>query len=573
MSSHIEHILIGPKTTIRQVMEVIDEAPHREAPPGIALVVDEKKRLLGVVTDGDVRRAILRGSPLDSLAEKIMTKDPISVKANLPASRRLDEISRRVREISRSKKRQVKIEKVVIVDEEEHVVDVVNFFDLWRQSELRSKQIAVLGLGFVGLTLAVSLADVGYRVVGVDSDQKVVETLRSSRPHIHELGLESILKFHLAKNLSISTTVEREDSDVYVICVPTPIDNGKKPNLSHIREASKYLAGLLKRDDMVIVRSTVPVGTTRNFVLPILEEGSGLRGGGDFSLAMAPERTVAGQALKELRELPQIIGGLDTNSSELATNFFRRLTPTIVNVHSLEAAEMVKLVDNTYRDLTFAYANELALICDRFGLNVSELVKAANEGYTRNRIPIPSPGVGGVCLKKDPYILIYASNEAGYHPKLSTAAREVNEAMVDHVIGKIEKFCTSHGKNFRKMKVFIMGFAFKGVPETSDTRDSATLDLVSKLLPNGSTLFGYDPVVTREEIARFSVEPSSIAEGFGGADCVLVMNNHYSYAKLDIYPLLESMNKPAMFFDGWGLYAKAAIERVPGVYYVTLASS
>ena len=572
MATNIENILIDSDATLRMVMEVIDTAPHKGSAPGIALVVNESKKLLGVVTDGDLRRAILTGSTLDSPVEKIMNRDPITVNINLSSSKMLDDISTKVREISAQRKGKFKIDQVVIVDDSNCVIDVVSFFDIWRRSELKSRQIAVIGLGYVGLTLAVSMADVGYKVIGVDSDRSVVEKLNSKIPHIHEVGLESILNFHLGKNLRISSTVAKEESDVYTIAVQTPINKEGEPVLSHIEGAARYVGEMLKIDDLVIVRSTVPVGATRKNILPILEEKSGLTGGTDFSLAMAPERTTAGHALKELRELPQIIGGLDTNSSELATTLFKRLTPTIVNVEALEVAELIKLIDNTYRDLTFAYSNEIALICDKFGFDAFGIIRAANEAYPRNRIPVPSPGVGGVCLTKDPYILMHASRAIGYDPMLIQTARKVNESMIDHVISKIENFSQFHGKRFDGMKIFIIGFAFKGIPETSDTRDSSTLDLVSKLLPLKSKLYGYDPIVPKDRIADLSVIPVSIENGFKGADCVLIMNNHQSYNNLDIYPLLTSMNKPAYFFDGWNVFSKDTIGMVPSIVYGTISS-
>ena len=407
---NIEPILVARGTALKKAMEVIDAAPHKGAVAGIALVVDKNKKLLGIVTDGDIRRALLKGASLSLAVDGIMTKEPITVNTKLSASQMLSEVSEKIKERSAKKKESVKIDKLIVVDDSNRVVDVVSFFDVWRRSEVKFRQIVVVGLGFVGLTLAVSLADVGYRVVGVDVSKKVVESLNKGLPHIHEVGLDSLLSFHIGKNLIVKNGIEQPEGDVYVLCIQTPVDERKRPMLRHLEEATKAVGKVLKRDDLVIVRSTVPVGTARNAMLPILERESKLVAGRDFSLVSAPERTVAGRALKELRELPQIIGGIDNTSRELAANIFRKLTTTIVSVESPEAAELIKLIDNTYRDVTFAYANEVALICDGFGLDANRIVRAANEGYVRNRIPVPSPGVGGVCLKKDPYIFMNTAN-------------------------------------------------------------------------------------------------------------------------------------------------------------------
>lgn len=571
LPNSIEKVMLDPGTTLRQAMEVIDRAPHVGAPSGIALVVDGSRKLLGVVTDGDLRRAILEGLELNVSVDKIMTKRPVTIGQELSARMKLDEVSRRVREISADRKSPVKIDQVVVVDDSHRAVDIVNFFDLWRQSEPKSRQLAVMGLGYVGLTLAVSLADVGFDVIGVDAEEKVVEMLQARTPNIHEVGLESLLNFHLDKNLRITRGAEDFTADVYIICVQTPVNRQRKPIFTHIDRAARGVARLLKEDDLVIIRSTVPVGTTRNRLLPIIERESEMVGGRDFYLAMAPERTVAGSALRELRELPQIIGGLDRNSSELATSLFKTLTSTIVNVDTLESAELVKLIDNTYRDVNFGYSNEIALVCDGLGLDSIKIIRAANEGYPRNRIPLPSPGVGGVCLRKDPYIFLHSTLDKKFEPRIIAAARSVNELMVDEILDKIEEFGRTYHRT-RRMKVFILGFAFKGVPETSDTRDSVTLDLVAKLLKRKSNLFGFDPVVKPEEIEKASVRSASVEDGFRGADCVAIMNNHPLFSSLDIYPLLESMNKPAFFFDGWGIYEKEAIEKVPNIIYGRIGS-
>lgn len=569
---NIEPILVSPSSTLKNAMQVIDAAPHKGSVAGIALVVDDDRRLLGVLTDGDIRRALLRGVSLSSPVSEIMTKEPITVNAKLSASQMLSAISEKIRERSAKRKQPVKVEKLVVVDDDNRVVDVVSFFDVWRRSEVKFRQICVVGLGFVGLTLAVSFADVGYKVIGIDTNKKVIDTLNKGVPHIHEVGLDSLLSFHMGKNLFVKSSIEQLEGDVYIMCIQTPVDAEKRPTLRYLEDATRAVGKVLKRDDMVIVRSTVPVGTTRNVIGPILENESGLIAGRDFSLASAPERTIAGKALKELRELPQIIGGMDNTSRELAANIFRKLTPTIVSVESPEAAELIKLIDNTYRDVTFAYTNEVAIICDRFGLDATRIVRAANEGYMRNRIPVPSPGVGGVCLKKDPYIFMNTSMLTGYTPKLVRVAREINESMVNHVTGKVNAFFDRSGKKIRNSKIFVMGFAFKGVPETSDTRDSTTLDVVASLLPSGANLYGYDPVVSADEIRSFGVIPVTVREGFKDADCIMIMNNHDSYAKLDIYPLLATTKKPCYFFDGWSLFEKEAIERVEGITYDSISS-
>lgn len=568
MTDIVEHLFVTEDTTIRKTMEVIDEAPHKGAPSGIALVVDKSEKLLGIVTDGDIRRATLKGVNLDTPVGDIMVKDPVTVEKGLSSGEMLDLVLKKVRESPRL--RGAKVEKIVVVDERGRAVDVVSFFEIWRKSEIKTREVCIIGLGYVGLTLAASLSDVGFRIIGVDHNRKILESLKRGEPHVHEVGLEPLMKYHLNKTFLLKPDLEKSESDVYIICVETPVDGNKKPVLDYLERATISVGRVLKKDDLVILRSTVPIGSCRNFVLPILERESGLVGGKDFYLAFAPERTIEGKALEELRKLPQVIGGLDKTSIELASKLFRELAPTIVTVESLEAAEMVKLINNTYRDLTFAYANEIAVICDKLGLDATKLIEAANEGYPRGNVPLPSPGVGGACLTKDPYIFIDAARRAGYEPKLVKAARKINEYMPSLVAEKILGFCRSNKKNLRAAKVFLIGFAYKGRPETADMRFSPTLDLLEALKRAGvKRIYGYDPVVPVSEIKKLGVVPCNLKRGFEKADCAIIMNNHESYSNIRIHPLLNSMRKPGLLFDGWHIFSKEIVAPINGIVYET----
>ncbi len=573
MAETVKHLLVHKDATIRQTMEVIDRAPHKGAPGGIAIVVDPSNKLLGIVTDGDIRRATLKGVSLSSQVGNIMVKDPVTVIEGLSSGEMLSQVLKKVSESSRLRGAK-KVDKVVVVDGHGRAVDVVSFFEIWRKSEIKTREVCIIGLGYVGLTLAASLSDVGFRIIGVDHNRKILESLKRGEPHVHEVGLEPLMKYHLNKTFLLKPDLERSESDVYIICVETPVGEDRKPVLDFLEKASVSVGRVLKKDDLVILRSTVPVGSCRNFVLPILESKSGLKGGKDFYLSFAPERTIEGRALEELKKLPQVIGGLDKTSVELASKLFRELAPTIVTVESLEAAEMVKLINNSYRDLTFAYANELAVICDRMGLDATKLIEAANEGYQRSSVPTPSPGVGGACLTKDPYILIDAAKKAGYEPKLIRDARKVNEYMPALVAEKIIDFCRSNRKSVPTAKVFLIGFAFKGKPETKDMRYSPTLDLLSSLRKAGfRKIYGHDPVVPEGEIKKLGVVPCSLKHGFDGADCAVVMNNHESYTTIGIHQMLGRMRKPGLFFDSWHLFSKEMVAPVSGVIYETFGVS
>jgi nucleotide sugar dehydrogenase len=575
MTKNIQSLLVSPEHTILQAMAVIESAPHLAGLSGIAVVVDTGQRLLGVVTDGDIRSAILHGIDLNAPISGIMTSDPIAVTNGGSHKRMYEAVMGKLQGSTRMLDRGAG--KVVVIDEEKRVIDVVSFFNLWQQADIKTRKIAVLGLGFVGLTLAVVLADAGFKVLGLEAKEEVVESLRRGVPHFYESGLANQLRSHIGRNLEVAASLEKSGSDleicdIYIVSVGTPVDENHQPVLSFVEAAVRSIGKVLKPGDTVMLRSTVPVGTTRDFCLPILEQVSGLQGGKDFSLVFAPERTIAGKALKELRALPQIIGSLDPQGAEVAAALYREITPTIVMVDSLEAAEMVKLVNNTYRDTIFSFANEIALVCGRYGLDAFKIIDAANEGYPRDPVPLPSPGVGGVCLKKDPYLLKSSARARGLEPAILGRSREVNEYMPFHVFQKLLRFCETTGREASQAKVLIVGFAFKGWPETSDMRDSIALELVRHLRQAGIEVRGYDPVVTPEALAGVpGVGVCELQEGFNGADAVFIMNNHPSYEDWNLHALLDRMRKPALFVDGWRLFRTDDISRVPGISYSTVS--
>jgi len=570
MTKNIESLLVSQQKTILETMAVIENAPPLSGISGIAIVVDDAQHLMGVVTDGDIRSAILHDLSLDTPIENIMSRNPFAVVQQPNSQKMYESLLEMLKGSTRMLDRSAG--KIVIVDDDRHVVDVVSFFSLMQQADIKSRKIAVLGLGFVGLTLTVVLADSGFQVVGVEAQSQVVEMLRKGTPHFYEIGLANQLRAHLGNHLYIENSLTNKDCDVYIISVGTPVDANHQPIMTYVQEASRAIGRVLKHGDTVMLRSTVPVGTTRNVCLPILEQESGLKGGKDFSLVFAPERTVAGKALKELRNLPQVIGALDPQGAEVAAAVYRELTPTIIILDSLEEAEMVKLVNNTFRDTIFSFANEIALVCEKYNLDATKVITAANEGYPRDPVPLPSPGVGGVCLKKDPYLLQVSAQAQGLEPNILGRSRMVNEYMPYHVFQKFVRFNELHERKVNNSKVFVAGFAFKGWPETSDMRDSATLELAKLLSQSGAKVYGFDPVITPEALAGIDgVTPCSPEEGFTDADCVFVMNNHPSFEDWNLLVRLNSMNKPGLFVDGWSQFRTDDIARVEGISYSSVS--
>lgn len=420
-----------------------------------------------------------------------------------------------------------------------------------------SEVVGILGLGYVGLTLSTVMADIGLSVVGIDKDINLISDLQKYKPHFHEKGLQQML-VSVSKKKSPPTYqvgIKKPLADIYIITVGTPIQRPSlDPNLDYVASATREVAKVLKKNDMVILRSTVPVGTTRDIVLPILEKENGLQAGLDFDLAFCPERTVEGKALKELRELPQIIGGLNSKSAERAQALFQKITPTTIILDSIESSEMLKIMDNTYRDITFAYANQIALVCNAKNLNMVQIVNAANQGYNRNNIPLPSPGVGGACLSKDPYILSNVCKKTGINSSLITQGRIINEYMPIHTSNIVLQKLKDLKIKIKNSKIMILGFAFKGKPETSDMRDSPSIDLVKELKNNHVEILGHDPLVKDKEIKDLGVQLTTIEEGFTMADAIIIMINHPSYSDFDFFKLTKFRKNPIVLMDSWNLY-------------------
>jgi len=459
-----------------------------------------------------------------------------------------------------------------VLDDEMKIVGLYNFADFSVLIDAKSRTICVLGMGYVGLTLSLVMADVGFKVFGYDIDKGLIDKLSKGQLSFFEEGIDVYLKKHINNGLMPISNLNSIEADTYIVTVGTPIDDEtKKPNISYIEQAIISIAPHVKQNDLIILRSTVPVGTTRKVVLPILREYINLEPGQDYFLAFAPERTIEGDALNECRELPQIVGGYDEKSSLLTQQLFKEITHTIIEVDSLESAEMVKIMNNTFRDVKFAYSNEMALICKDLGLDMVNLVNAANMGYTRDKIPTPSPGVGGPCLTKDSYILINSTENVASHPSIVEQSRRVNESIPLVLAEEIVQKLNFLQKNIEESKVFIIGFAFKGNPETSDMRGSTTIDLLNRLRMkkvNNRFIFGYDAVIDPTEIEMLGITHSDLESGFKNADVVVVMNNHSSHKNIDMFSLLKTAKKDLIFVDGWHMFNPKDITKENTINYI-----
>jgi UDP-N-acetyl-D-mannosaminuronic acid dehydrogenase len=544
-----DRIVIPTDATLLQALRQLEETKEH-----LLLCVDGQRRFEGVINDGDVRRALIAGAGLGDRIRAHMQDEPLFVSTQVSFHEAMRYISDRIRVLP-------------VVDAERRVVGYYSQKEKEEFVDIKQRKVTVIGLGYVGLTIAVTLTDVGFAVVGFDVNEDLVGTLRKREAPFYEKNLQKYLDFHAGRNLTFTATLEDARASVYIITVGTPLLRpAMQPNVAYLQRAAAEVGDVLEPGDLVVLRSTIPVGCSREEVIPVLEARSGLTVGRDVLLAYAPERTAEGLALQELRTNPQIIGGYDEKSTELTARLFNCITRTVIDVGSLEAAELSKLLDNAYRDHKFAFINQMTALTEKLGLDLCEVIDAVNFGYGRNGIPKPSPGVGGPCLSKDPYILGSVFTRHGLDPTLLLDSRRVNESIPAHLVARLRALLHRTGKDIEKARIALIGFAFKGDPETSDLRDSTSLWFLDRL-PSKANVLGYDPVVRPEEIATLGIVPATVRECFTDADAVVILNNHHSYQDLHIFDLLKLMNRPAVFIDSWHVFNPIDIKRVEGILY------
>lgn len=437
-------------------------------------------------------------------------------------------------------------------------------------SQARDHSVCVLGLGYVGLTLAVAMADVGFRVLGVEIRQQVLDLLGRGEPHFHEPGLEERLRRVIRSgHLRCVRNIPADcDGTVFIVTVGTPLGADGRARLDMVENISREVAGRLKAGDLVIMRSTVKLGTTRRVVMPILDTAKVA-----YQLAFCPERTLEGRALVELRQLPQIVGGLTPEAAVRAAQIFQFLTPTVVRVSDVETAEMIKLVDNSQRDVAFAYANEVARACDAIGVSAAEVIRAGKLGYPRTNLPMPGP-VGGPCLEKDPYVLAEGLRELGIEPEITMAARRINERQPEEVVAHIAATLAAAAAPAAPV-VALLGIAFKGQPPTDDLRGTMArpvFEALKRRYPQAK-FRGYDAMVPAAELRGFGLEPcASIAEALQGAHLALILNNHPVFGAMPVNELAAGMARPALLYDFWNCFVAADLHLPAGVGYMALGS-
>jgi nucleotide sugar dehydrogenase len=430
----------------------------------------------------------------------------------------------------------------------------------------RTAKICIVGLGYVGLPTAVFFAEKGYSVIGCDLQLSVVEKVNRGISPIKELNLDNrIAKLVKSGKLKATTEITGsvQASDIILIIVPTPTKEGFEPDLQYVISAGDSVSKGLKPNQLVILESTVYPGVTEDMLQPILEK-SGLKAGVDFGLAYCPERYNPGDSEHTMEKVTRIVGGITDDCTEVSVELYRQVTAAKA-VRDIKTAEMAKIIENTQRDLNIALMNEVALICEKLGLDVTDVIEAASTKW--NFQPYRPGSVGGHCLPKDPWYLFKAAEKEQYLAEVVTAGRRINDRIPHHLVELLQEGMNSVKKTINGSTIVVLGLSYK--ENVGDTRNSPSIPLIWEIKSLGGTVVSYDPFVTAETAKeRFDIRyhSSAVDHIFERADAIVLMTPHKEFLSLDFAKIKAEMNANPVIVDGRRLFPPESLEKYGFTY-------
>jgi UDP-N-acetyl-D-glucosamine dehydrogenase len=381
-------------------------------------------------------------------------------------------------------------------------------------------RIGIVGVGYVGLPLAVAFAEAGNEVVGLDADPRVVEALNDGRSHVEDIADEALAP--LGERLRATTSyADLAECEAAIVCVPTPLTGSREPDLTHLNDAAASLAAVLREGQLVVLESTTYPGTTRERLAPILEE-SGMSAGEGFHLAFSPERIDPGRTDYTVRTTPKLVGGLTETCAERARELYSLICERVVVLSTPEAAELAKLLENIFRSVNIALVNELSQLCDRLGIDVWEVIEAAATkpfGFMRFD---PGPGMGGHCLPVDPFYLAFKAREHDFYPEFIELAGKVNRSQPAYCVDRIARALNEQRKPVNGSEILLLGVSYK--PGVGDTREAPALEIATLLRELGAEVSYHDPHVP--ELPALGLESVDPDDAVASADAVAVITAH-----------------------------------------------
>ena len=389
----------------------------------------------------------------------------------------------------------------------------------------RTARISVIGLGYVGLPLAVEFAKEGFPVTGVEVDEKRVAGVNRGRSYLRDIPSEQVAALRAQRRLRATTRLEvLRAQDAVIICVPTPLRKTREPDMSYILSATEAIARGVRRGQLIVLESTTYPGTTEEVVLPALQAG-GLKVGRDFCLGFSPERIDPGNPTYTTRTIPKVIGGVTPLCTQLATALYGSVIHRTIPVSSSQVAEMVKLLENTFRAVNIGLVNEIALVCDRLGIDVWEVIEAAKTKPFGFMPFYPGPGIGGHCIPSDPMYLAWKVRVHGFEARFIELATQMNGAMPTYVVDKVQQALNGRRQSLKGSRMLLLGLAYK--PDVEDVRDSPAFDVARLLEARGAIVDYHDPYVPAAVLngkRRASIPLTAAA--LRRSDCVVIVTNH-----------------------------------------------
>lgn len=394
----------------------------------------------------------------------------------------------------------------------------------------KTAAIGIIGLGYVGLPLAVEFAKSGYKVLGFDIQEKKVNMINNGENYISDV-IDEDLKF-VIKNRRLKASNEIKfvkDIDVVLICVPTPLDKYQQPDISYVKESTESVGKYLHEGVLVILESTTYPGTTEELVLPILESMSGLKCEEEFYLAFSPERVDPGNSMYNTANTAKVVGGVGKDSTEIAAALYGNvLNSGIFEVSSPRVAEMEKILENTYRNINIGLINEMAVICNKMNIDIWEVIEAAKTKPYGFQAFYPGPGLGGHCIPLDPYYLTWKAREYDYHTRLIETSGEINNFMPQYIVQRAASILNRFNKPLNKANILILGIAYKS--DIDDYRESPALKVIENFQKQGSEVIFYDPYITSYRYKGKEYEGVELTvEMLNNADLVVITTAHKKY--------------------------------------------
>ena len=413
--------------------------------------------------------------------------------------------------------------------------------------------LAVIGLGYVGLPLAIEAASNTLKVAGYDTNDSVVSNLNNSVSHVEDVS-DKALSDALLKDLSITSDSNvLGESEHIVISVPTPLTD-YQPDLSYVEAASKSIGENLKKGQIVILESTTYPGTTIEIVQPILENISNLKAGEDFLLGYSPERIDPGNKEWTFKNTPKIVSGINKKSLEKISKFYKSIIDEVIEVSGTREAEMVKLIENTYRQVNIAMVNELAILSNMLDIDIWEVVEAAKTkpfGFQSFR---PGPGVGGHCIPIDPKYLSFKTRQIGQPVRFVELAQEINNSMPNYVVSRVSELMNKKEILLKNSKILILGVAYK--KDISDTRESPAIDIVQALIEKSADVSFYDPFVEELLVNKTSILKEENIKNFSNYDLILIHTPHSDFQNINFNEITS------LIFDSTGSFTITNVERI-----------